>query len=107
MSLMKALRVVSLTEGISYLLLLGVAMPLKYWWDYPLAVKWVGWAHGGLFIGLGVMGLLAMWKAGLPFKLAVQLGVAALLPGGPFFLDRALKRHEKLLEPGGMSPEPA
>lgn len=104
---MKALRIVSLTEGISYLLLLGVAMPLKYWWDFPLAVKWVGWAHGGLFIGLGVMVLLAMWKAGLPFKLAVRLGVAALLPGGPFFLDRALKRHEKLLEPGGMSPEPA
>lgn len=105
MSLMRILRAVSLTEGISYLLLLGVAMPLKYVWDLPLAVKWVGWAHGGLFIGLGVLALLAMWKSALPIKLAVLLGIAALLPGGPFFLDRALKRHEKLREPGGMLPE--
>lgn len=94
MTLMRCLRVTSLTEGVSYLLLLLVAMPLKYIWDYPLAVKWVGWAHGVLFMLLGTLTLLAMLRAGLPFKLACLVGVASLLPGGPFFLDSKLREHE-------------
>jgi integral membrane protein len=98
MNLMHSLRAVSLTEGVSYLLLLLVAMPLKYVWGLPLAVKWVGWAHGVLFIALGVLLLLAMLRAALPFKLAVIVGVAALLPAGPFFADRLLKRHQESLD---------
>ncbi len=98
MNLMHSLRAVSLTEGVSYLLLLLVAMPLKYVWGMPLAVKWVGWAHGLLFMALGVLLLLAMLRAALPFKLAVIVGVAALLPAGPFFADRLLRRHQESLE---------
>jgi len=41
---------VALAEGISYILLLFVAMPLKYLFDMPLAVKYTGWAHGLLFV---------------------------------------------------------
>jgi hypothetical protein len=44
------LRKISLAEGISYLLLLGIAMPLKYWAGLPLAVKIVGSIHGALFV---------------------------------------------------------
>jgi integral membrane protein len=98
MKLMILLRAVSLTEGVSYLLLLLVAMPLKYLWDQPLAVKYTGWAHGVLFMALGALVLLAMWRAALPFKLAVIVGIAALLPAGPFFADRFLKRHQQSLE---------
>jgi integral membrane protein len=98
MNLMSLLRAVSLTEGVSYLLLLMVAMPLKYLWDQPLAVKYVGWAHGVLFMALGALLLLAMLRAALPFKLAVIVGIAALLPGGPFFADRLLKRHQQSLD---------
>jgi integral membrane protein len=97
MILMQSLRAVSLTEGVSYLLLLLVAMPLKYVWGLPLAVKWVGWAHGVLFMALGVLLLLAMLRAALPFKLALIVGVAALLPAGPFFADRLLRRHQESL----------
>ena len=92
------LRAIGLLEGISFLVLLGVAMPLKYVWGMPLAVKWVGWAHGLLFMALGVLLLLAMLRAALPFKLAVIVGVAALLPAGPFFADRLLRRHQESLE---------
>jgi integral membrane protein len=98
MNLMSLLRAVSLTEGVSYLLLLMVAMPLKYLWDQPLAVKYVGWAHGVLFMALGALLLLAMLRAALPFKLAVIVGIAALLPAGPFFADRLLKRHQESLD---------
>ena len=41
---------ISLIEGLSFLILLGIAMPLKYMFDQPLAVTYVGWAHGILFI---------------------------------------------------------
>ena len=49
------LRYTALAEGVSYLLLLGVAMPLKYLADMPMAVKIVGWAHGLLFMLLLMM----------------------------------------------------
>lgn len=90
---MRLLRAVSFAEGVSYLLLLLVAMPLKYVWDIPSAVKWLGWAHGILFMGLGVAVLLAMTLAALPFKTAFLVGLASLLPAGPFFADRLLRRH--------------
>jgi integral membrane protein len=95
MNLLSLLRAVSLTEGVSFLVLMLVAMPMKYLWGQPLAVKWVGWAHGILFIALGVLLLLAMWRASLPLRTAFIVGVAALLPGGPFFADRLLKRHQE------------
>lgn len=100
---MRMLRLTSLTEGVSYLLLLLVAMPLKYVWDWPLAVKYVGWAHGVLFISLGLLVLVAMVRAALPFKTACWVGVASLLPAGPFFADRLLRAHENLLWRSGRS----
>jgi integral membrane protein len=97
MSAMRFLRIVSFSEGVSFLLLLLVAMPMKYLWDIPLAVTWVGWAHGILFMSLAVAVLAAMVLAALPFKTAFLVGVASLLPTGPFFADRLLSRHvEKL-----------
>jgi len=102
--IMRTLRAVSLTEGVSYLVLLGIAMPLKYWWGNALAVKYVGWTHGILFILLGLLALLAMWRAALGFRLACLVGIAALLPGGPFFLEPRLRRHQEKIV-GGI-PDP-
>jgi hypothetical protein len=48
---MKLFRIVSLVEGVSWLLLLFIAMPLKYGFGEPLMVRWLGRAHGGLFVG--------------------------------------------------------
>jgi integral membrane protein len=95
MNLMRILRAASLAEGVSFLVLLGVAMPLKYVWDWPLAVKYVGWAHGMLFVALGLLVLMAMILAKLPFRTACLVGIASLLPAGPFFADRLLRRHEQ------------
>ncbi len=94
MTSLRLLRTVSLCEGVSFLLLLFVAMPLKYFAGIPEAVKYTGWAHGFLFIAL-LMLLLQMLVAGrLPFVTVLLTGIAALLPGGPFLMDRRLKRHE-------------
>jgi integral membrane protein len=46
----RRLRFVGFVEGVSYLVLLFIAMPLKYWAGMPLAVRVVGMLHGVLFI---------------------------------------------------------
>ena len=97
MILMNLLRATSVTEGISYLLLLFVAMPLKYVWNFPEAVKFAGWIHGLLFMLLALLALLAMLRARLPFRDAFVLGLASLVPAGTFFTDRRLKEHQASL----------
>ena len=48
--MLKTFRIIAYLEGISFLLLLGVAMPLKYHWGMPLAVRIMGSLHGFLFV---------------------------------------------------------
>jgi integral membrane protein len=94
LSSVHTLRVLALTEGVSFLLLLGVAMPLKYLADMPLAVKVVGWAHGLLFVALCYVLLRVTLEKRWPPARAGMVFLAALLPFGPFVIDRRLKHYE-------------
>lgn len=88
------LRVTGIYEGISYLVLLFIAMPLKYFADLPKAVTYVGWAHGLLFV-LFMAALAYVWFAdGWKFKKVIFAFVAALIPFGTFYLDKKLKEEE-------------
>lgn len=86
-------RVIGIIEGISYLVLLGIAMPLKYYLDFPVAVKIAGALHGLFF----VLYLLAL--AHVTFKnrwSILRVGgafLASLLPFGNFVLDSRLRRE--------------
>ena len=93
-----ALRKIALVEGLSYLVLLGIAMPLKYALDLPLAVKIVGWIHGVLFVWLCLLILLAMLRAGLSLARATAVFIASLLPFGPYVLDKRMVAWEKEFE---------
>lgn len=86
-----AFRWTALAEAVSYLVLLGIAMPLKYLWQMPLAVKIIGSIHGALFVAFCLTLLLAMQKAAWPLGRAAMLFVASLLPLVPFWLDRRVK----------------
>jgi integral membrane protein len=88
-------RLSGMAEGVSYLLLLGVAMPLKYFADMPMAVTWVGWLHGLLFMLYGLFVLLALIDGKLPFSKCVLAFFAALFPFGPFLIDGGLARLER------------
>jgi len=92
------LRLVGICEAISFLLLLVVAMPLKYLADMPLAVKLVGWAHGVLFISFVLLVLPAISQAGWPLRRGALLVGAALVPFGPFLADRSLKAAQTKAE---------
>jgi len=84
------LRIVGRLEAVSFLLLLGVAMPLKYFADAPIATKIVGWPHGLLFVWYCVLVLQASRRHGFSPALTGGLLVAALLPFGPFVAEREL-----------------
>ena len=92
-SLIDRLRLASLLDGISYLILLGIAMPLKYMADMPLAVRIVGSIHGFLFIALCILLLAALLKRKLTFAWCVIVFLCAIVPFAPFFIDRKLKER--------------
>lgn len=95
-SLLKNFRIIAVAEGISYLVLLLIAMPLKYWGNSPHAVQYVGWAHGVLFITFMVLLLLVWIKYKWSFGKTVLAFIASLLPFGTFVLERKLKKEEKM-----------
>jgi integral membrane protein len=95
----RALRQLAIIEGISTLVLFGIAMPLKYFAGMPMAVRIVGSLHGALFVALVVMLLLAIRRVPIPFTLAAAGIAAAVVPGGPFLLDRHLARIETARAP--------
>ncbi len=81
-------KYVSILEGLSFLLLLFIAMPLKYIWEMPQMVQQVGMAHGVLFIAY-VFGAVWLFKPlNWNFKeLLIILG-CSLVPFGPFYVEK-------------------
>ena len=89
-------RIVGFFEGLSFLLLLGVAMPLKYIAGEPAMVKHLGMAHGVLFIGYWVTVVQAWAERGWAFKRGIWYLASAVIPAGPFIVDRELKKEQEL-----------
>jgi integral membrane protein len=79
---------ISRSEGISFLLLLGVAMPLKYIWLWPLGVEVIGMAHGLLFIAYEVLAWSLRTVKGWTLKQWMIIALCALLPFGPFYVEK-------------------
>lgn len=91
------LRVIAFVEGISYLVLLCVAMPLKYLAGLPLAVKAVGWVHGALFM-LYILSVVEVTiKHRWPPARVLYALIASVIPLGTFILDKQLRREETAL----------
>lgn len=95
MTFIRALRHLAIVEGISTLVLFGIAMPLKYFAGMPMAVRIVGSLHGALFVALVLMLLVAIRKVPISLGVAAAGIAAAVVPGGPFLLDRHLARFDR------------
>lgn len=80
-------------EGVSFLILLGIAMPLKYMMDMPMPVRIVGMIHGVLFIAFALVLLKATLQYKWSFKTALIGFLLSFIPFGTFFLDRILKKE--------------
>lgn len=77
-------------EGYSYLLLLLVAMPLKYMYNMPQAVRIVGTIHGLLFVAFMVVIIILLNRKLFTFKQAFQSFILSIVPFGTFFLKKIL-----------------
>ena len=78
-------------EGVSFLLLLFIAMPLKYIFDMPVWVQVIGSLHGVLFIAFGIILAIAWYKIPLSFLQVVKAFLLSFVPCGTFFLHRIIK----------------
>lgn len=92
------LRWIGIAEGVSFLVLLLIAMPIKYMLGIPEPVKYIGWAHGVLFMAYVVAVFLAIkamrWNW---FSVLIALA-ASLIPIGTFLMDKQLKERQNEIE---------
>ena len=95
------LRLVGMIEAVSYILLLGIAVPLKYLAGKAETrafgedmVSVVGMAHGVLFIAFGLVLLQVMNAHDWSIKKALRPFIATLIPFGPFVIDKELKAEQ-------------
>ena len=84
------LRLIGFLEGVSFLLLMGIAMPLKYIWEMPEATIAIGYAHGFLFIAYCILVIPAKIDLKWNLKITFLVVVASLLPFGTFIADYKL-----------------
>lgn len=86
------LRLVGFVEGLSFLVLVGIAMPLKYLAGQPEMVRLVGMVHGALFVSYTFLLIQTAVELGWSFgKTGLGL-LASMLPFGTFYADRKLFR---------------
>jgi len=79
-------------EGISYIILLFIAMPLKYQFGYPVATKIAGMAHGLLVFAFIYQIIEAKKEAGFTLKETALYSVLSLIPFGSFYTDKLLAK---------------
>ncbi len=88
------LRLIGIVEGVSFLLLLGIAMPLKYLAGQPQMVSIVGAAHGVLWM----LYVAAVFQVSLahrwPLARIAGAMAASVLPFGPWVFDAHLRRTQ-------------
>ena len=93
--MLQAFRVTAILEGISYLLLFTLSMPLKYWAGIGEPNTYIGYAHGFLFIGFMVMAVVLTFENKWGIKRLLVFALAALLPFGTFYVERKYLRPVK------------
>jgi integral membrane protein len=87
-------RIIAFTEGVSYLILLFIAMPLKYVWGQPMAVRTFGSIHGLFFILYVIYAFLCKTEYRWPnLKLLILLGIS-FIPFGNFYADKRYLQDE-------------
>ncbi len=85
------LRLLAILEGISLLVLLFIAMPLKYFYGMPEAVSMAGMTHGVLFLVFSAMLVLVSQRQAWSERFSFMVFLASLIPFASFVMDRRIK----------------
>lgn len=91
--LLRRLRLLGLAEGVTLLLLVFVAVPLKRLAGVALATRIMGPVHGLLFLAYVYTLVEAISSGGWPRRAVVRAALACLVPFGTFLNDRAIRRY--------------
>jgi integral membrane protein len=86
--MVKLFKYIALLEGISLLLLLFFAMPMKYIYELPIYVKVIGMAHGLLFIAYIALAVMLKIEEQWPIKKFVIICIASIIPFGTFYVEK-------------------
>jgi integral membrane protein len=86
--MLKLFRVIAFLEGVSLLLLLFFAMPMKYYFQEPIFVKTIGMAHGILFVIYIILAIMAKIELNWSFKKMGIICLASVLPFGTFYVEK-------------------
>ncbi|MBT8180192.1 MAG: DUF3817 domain-containing protein [Eudoraea sp.] len=86
--MLKIFRLSAILEGISYLLLFSLSMPLKYWANISEPNIYIGYVHGFLFIAYLILAVFFAVERKIAPKKGIMLVLASLLPFGTFYMDR-------------------
>ena len=89
-------RKIAIAEGLSFLALLLIAMPLKYFAGLPMAVKIFGWAHGVLFVAFIALSFETKTILNKNFIWMMKALVASVLPFGTFVLEKQMVKAGEL-----------
>ena len=81
-------RLTAFLEGVSYILLLFIAVPIKYLLNEALFVKILGMPHGILFILYILFSIIAKIKYNWNFRKFLVISIASLVPFGTFYIDK-------------------
>jgi len=92
MSELKKFRLINKIEGISFLILLFIAMPMKYYAGIPMATKIIGMLHGLLVFAFIYQIIEAKKEAGFSMKETALYSVLSLIPFGSFYTDKLLAK---------------
>ena len=91
--MLQSFRIIALLEGISYLLILLVTMPLKYIWDHGFPNKVIGMAHGFLFLVYIVFAVLMRSERKWNQKTLFIVLLCSIIPFGTFWMDKKYLRN--------------
>jgi integral membrane protein len=86
--MIKLFRIISYLEGISYLLLLFIAVPLKYFGDNDILVKTLGMPHGLLFLSYVLLAFFIKPSFKWNNKDFIIILIASVIPFGTFYMDK-------------------
>ena len=92
-------RKIAVAEGVSFLVLLLVAMPLKYMADMPMAVTIAGSIHGLLFVSFMILAYMSKEEYKKNFKWMLKAFIASILPFGTFVMDKEWKKEAAIARP--------
>ena len=86
--MVKLFKYIALLEGISLLLLLFFAMPMKYIYELPMYVKVIGMAHGLLFIAYVALAVMLKIEEHWAIKKFVFVCIESIVPFGTFYVEK-------------------